>query len=89
MMMGVLLDGENGEVYNVGNPQPEINMRDFAILFCDYVGGQYARQTYPDKYPSDEPIRRCPNIDKVIKTTGIEPTIDLELGLKKMKEFYI
>ena len=89
MMMGVLLDGKNGEVYNIGNPRPEINMRDFAILFCDNIGGQYGREPYPDNYPSDEPIRRCPDINKVIKTTGIKPKVDLELGLKKMKEFYI
>lgn len=89
MMMGVLLNGRNGEVYNVGNPQPEINMTDFAKLFCENVGGEYIQETYPNKYPSDEPIRRCPNIDKVKKTTNIEPIVDLKLGLKKMKEFYI
>ena len=89
MMMGVLLNGQNGEVYNVGNPQPEINMTDFAKLFCENVGGEYTQKTYPDKYPSDEPIRRCANIEKVIECTGIEPKINLKEGLKKMKEFYI
>ena len=44
---------------------------------------------YPDYYPSDEPLRRCPDINKAIEVTNIEPQIDLDLGIKKMYKYFI
>lgn len=91
MTFGILLDGENGEVYNIGNPEPEVSMLEMAEIFARAMDGHVeVRQIeYPDFYPSDEPQRRCPDISKVVETTGIEPTIGFDIGLKRMYEYFL
>ena len=42
---------------------------------------------YPDHYPADEPLRRCPNLDKARKELGYEPKTKLLDGLKKTYEW--
>jgi len=91
MMLGVLLDGKNGEIYNVGNSTPELTMVELGNKFYEVLGKKSRLELikYPDDYPSDEPSRRCPNIDKVVKTTNIQPQISLDVGLKKMYKYFI
>ena len=43
---------------------------------------------YPNFYPKDEPLRRCPNIDKVVRDTGVQPKTTLKVGLKKMLKYF-
>jgi UDP-glucuronate decarboxylase len=90
MMLGVLLDGRDGEVYNVGNSSPELNIVELATHFYSALESppQYEVQEYPNSYPSDEPTRRCPDIQKVIETTQIQPSIPLHIGIRKMYEYY-
>lgn len=76
---GILLvaeRGAKGEPYNVGNPEPEIAMIDLCIL----AGVQVEIVPYPDEYPGDEPMRRCPDISKV-KALGYAPKVGLTEGL--------
>ena len=91
MCLGVLNKGKNGEVYNVGNPTPELTMSQLAETFCDILDYQnkYVISDYPYFYPKDEPLRRCPNIDKVVRDTSIVPVTSLEEGLKKMLTYFI
>jgi len=90
MILGVLLYGKNGEVYNVGNPSPEVTLMKMAEIFCDILNYEkrIAIEKYPDFYPSDEPQRRCPNIDKIVKHTNIVPSTSIKTGLYKMLEYY-
>ena len=90
MCIGVLLNGKNGEIYNVGNPTPELTMTGLAEVFCNTLDykDRYVIRDYPHFYPKDEPLRRCPNIDKVVKDTGIQPKTTLKVGLKKMLEYF-
>lgn len=90
MCLGVLVDGKNGEVYNVGNPTPELTMVELAKIFCDELGyeDKYVIEEYPDFYPKDEPLRRCPNIDKVVRDTSIQPKVTLKDGLKEMLKYF-
>ena len=37
---------------------------------------------YPENYPKDEPLRRCPDVSKVCNQLGYEPQISLSEGLK-------
>lgn len=90
MMLEVLLNGQNGEIYNVGNSSPELNMTQLADKFYEALDSQpnYKIVEYPGFYPSDEPLRRCPSIDKVVSHTNILPEVDLKTGLKRMFEYY-
>ena len=36
---------------------------------------------YPNEYPKDEPMRRCPNIDKYYEEFKKKPKINLKTGL--------
>lgn len=90
MCLGVLINGKNGEIYNVGNPTPELTMIDLAKVFCNVLdyNDRYVIRDYPNFYPKDEPLRRCPNIDKVVRDTGIQPKTTLDIGLKKMLKYF-
>jgi len=38
---------------------------------------------YPDSYPADEPMRRCPDITKASLQLEYEPKVTLEEGLAR------
>lgn len=81
----VLVNGIPGEPYNVGNPNPEISMRDLAIE-CGRVLNvdvKFDTVEHPDTYPADEPQRRCPDITKAREQVGYEPKVGLQDGLKR------
>ncbi len=92
----VLLLGQPGEAYNIGNEDNEISMSDFATLFSDLVPGA-AHQTipYPPTYPAGEPQRRCPDLTKAKQQLGYEPKVAMREGLErflmwaKLQESYV
>lgn len=76
---GILLvaeRGAKGEPYNIGNPEPEISMIDLCLL----AGVQLELVPYPDEYPGDEPMRRCPDIEKA-RALGYAPKVGLVEGI--------
>ena len=81
----VLAGGVAGEPYNVGNPNPEIAMRDLALLVgrITNVDVKFDTVEHPDTYPADEPQRRCPDIAKIRAHVGYEPKVKLEDGLRR------
>ena len=82
----VLISGKDGEVYNVGNTDDEINMRSLADMVASEVFDNKVKVNlirYPDAYPQDEPRRRCPDITKISKQLGYSPKVDLKNGLKR------
>lgn len=81
----VVIDGHDGEVYNIGNPNPEISMIELATMVKKVLGTsvEYEIIDYPDSYPSDEPNRRCPSIKKAIEQINYNPSVILEEGLKR------
>ncbi len=80
-----VLFGVEGEVYNIGNPTPEVSIKDL-IRRIEGVIGRPVKQKlieYPDSYPADEPLRRCPDIRKARLQLKYEPKIDLDEGLRR------
>jgi UDP-glucuronate decarboxylase len=55
-----------GGTYNVGNPDEEISMITVANKINSLSNESVTITTggYPDNYPSDEPMRRCPDMTK-------------------------
>ena len=90
MMLKILLEGEKGETYNVGKSSPEINVIELANLFYESLGGKVniEKINYPDDYPSDEPSRRCPNVEKIKSHFGIVSETSFAEGLKIMKSYF-
>jgi len=73
----VLLSGRPGEAYNIGNPDNEISMADLGRLFQTKMNAKLSFVPYPDAYPSEEPLRRCPDISKATRDLGYRPVTSL------------
>jgi len=87
-LVGFLLTvtgGVPGEAYNIGNPQPEVSMKDLAQMIEGVLGRPVPHNVieYPDSYPADEPTRRCPDIRKARLQLKYEPHVPLEEGLRR------
>lgn len=80
-----LIKGLPGEAYNIGNPKPEISMIDLISKISKMVKNkvEYSLINYPDSYPADEPMRRCPDIQKAKSHLNYKPEIDLDIGLQR------
>jgi UDP-glucuronate decarboxylase len=81
----VILNGLPGQVYNIGNPSPEISVLDLVKTMEKVLGRNidYEMIEYPNSYPADEPLRRCPDISKARQELGFSPNCTLDEGLKK------
>lgn len=81
----VLISGKAGEVYNIGNDQPEISMFELGQIIADLLGNgiKPKRKNYPESYPAGEPQRRCPDLTKIKTQLGYQPRVDLKTGLQQ------
>ncbi len=88
MIVHIIFKGKNF-VYNVGNPNEEKNALEIAQLIKKICksNNNITKISYPKDYPSDEPLRRCPNIQKFIKEFGYKPKINLQKGLEEFKNY--
>ena len=87
----VLLMGEPGESYNVGNPDCEISIRDLARLLVDLFPEkelvlEAKTEMLPDYVPSLV-SRSCPDIQKIEKL-GWSPCIELNEGFRRTVDSY-
>jgi UDP-glucuronate decarboxylase len=80
-----IIRGVAGEAYNIGNPMPEISVLSLVKTIEQVLGRSIAYQVieYPDSYPADEPMRRCPDIRKARLQLQFEPKIELQEGLRR------
>jgi UDP-glucuronate decarboxylase len=80
-----IIHGVPGEAYNIGNPHPEISMADLVKTIGTVLGRPVEHNVieYPDSYPADEPMRRCPDIRKARLQLKFEPQVPLEEGLRR------
>lgn len=79
-----LIRGKSGEAYNVGNDRNEISMNELAEIFESLFRSKLKIENidYPKGYPSDESLRRCPELSKV-NNLGYRPSMDLIDGLQR------
>lgn len=81
-MIAAMEKGEKGEAYNLGNPN-EFTILELAEIVKRLTGSNSAVE-FVEKLPSDDPLRRCPDITKAKEKLGWEPKIELEEGLRKL-----
>lgn len=86
----VLLSGGDGEVYNIGTDQNEINLVNLSRVIISLLGSKVkvVKIPYPSSYPADEPNRRCPDLTKSGKELKYTPTTDIKTGLKRTISWY-
>lgn len=85
----ILVQRKQADVYNVGNPFPEISMIELARKVKEISGyqGQVVTTEYPSSYPEDEPNRRCPDISKIKNDLGFVPSVSLNEGLARFLDW--
>jgi len=81
----VLFSDANGEAFNVGNPEPEISVKDLAKVVAKFVPHTKVVNIDPPHavYAASDPKRRCPDISKLQAAVSFEPKYDLDTGLKR------
>jgi nucleoside-diphosphate-sugar epimerase len=91
----VLVNGRNGEPYNIGIERPEISMAELAQKVIDTAGalfdyrGRLVRRPNPETdYLVDNPNRRCPDIGKARRELGYDPRILIDEGLRRSLIWY-
>ena len=77
-------DGVTGPV-NLGNPG-EFSMLELATKVLDIVGS--GSDVIHQPLPSDDPVRRKPNIDQAQQLLGWTPTVPLDDGLTRTVEYF-
>src|SRR5579859_4615775 len=89
-----MLVGRAGQAYNIGNPLPEISIRNLARRvvsiaeeILDFPSISPEASDYPESYPGDEPQRRCPDIRKAQRDFNYQPEVSLEEGLRRFLEW--
>lgn len=85
VVKGMEASKTKGEIFNLGNPN------EFTILHLAWVVKEITSSSsdleFEENLPEDDPLRRCPDIEKARKVLGWEPEIELEEGLKKLVDF--
>ncbi|MCR4305969.1 MAG: GDP-mannose 4,6-dehydratase [Candidatus Daviesbacteria bacterium] len=81
-MITVMDKGEQGEIYNLGNPN-EFTLLELANMVKGITGAA-SEVDFVEKLPTDDPLQRCPDITKAKEKLGWEPKVELEEGLKKL-----
>ena len=86
-----LLSNYNGEAFNIGNDEIEISMLELARAVADIIGNveiEY-QESAEASYLTDNPQRRCPNLTKSYTLLDYSPSVKLEDGLRRLKQWYI
>ena len=87
----VLFSEEDGEFFNVGNPEPEISVAGLAKRVAEampykvdiiHIDPPHA------VYASSDPKRRCPDIRKIQTAVNFKPRYDLKTGLKRTIDWF-
>lgn len=85
---------ESFDIFNVGSDKPEITIAQLAELYKKIAGqlfgysGNIVYKVHADKeYLTDNPNRRCPNINKARNLLGYEPKIHVEEGIARYLKY--
>jgi len=91
-MWYVLLSEERGEIFNVGNDQREISIRELASEVRQIAGPPWLEiehHTSEDaQYLIDNPQRRCPDLNKLRSQFPWQPKVSLKEGLGRTLRSY-
>ncbi|MSR78255.1 MAG: NAD-dependent epimerase/dehydratase family protein [Candidatus Omnitrophica bacterium] len=87
----VLFSNANGEAFNIGNPSPEISVKELATKVAKampYKVDVVKIDAPHAVYATSDPKRRCPNISKLQKATDFKPKYTLDEGLQRTIQWF-
>jgi UDP-glucuronate decarboxylase len=89
----ILLHGEY-DYFNIGIEKPEISISELAEIYVEvgkdvfgYTGAIRYAVSEDKQYLTNNPQRRCPNIDKARKVLGYNPSVYVEEGVHRFLTF--
>ena len=86
MFFKVLFSNHNGEPFNIGSDNDEINMATLARIVSDLFDNKpqidYV-EAPSDAYASADPKRRCPDLTNTKEKINFVPKVDLKTGVKR------
>ena len=89
-MLLILLEGKNGEAYNLGNPDQELSIREAAdtaaMVFPEREVKVIINEQVSQGYLKSPVLRNSPSIRK-IGELGWKPSVSLKDGMKKTVSF--
>lgn len=84
----------NYDYYNIGIESPEITIRELAQIYQEegkevlgYEGNVVYDSSSDTDYLTNNPQRRCPNIQKARRNLGYNPEISVREGVRRFLEF--
>lgn len=80
-----LLLSQEIEPVNLGNPQ-EIPLLELARTIIELTGSKSRLAFEP--LPTDDPVRRCPDISRAISTLKWHPKVDLREGIRRVLPYF-
>lgn len=90
-----LINGSQGESYNIGVSDPEISMLELAERLLNigkeyfgYTGKIVHKISEDQEYLTDTPNRRCPDITKAREQIAYSPSIEINEGLLRTMYWY-
>jgi len=86
----VLLSDFNGESFNVGNENDEINMGTLARIVSEIFDNKPKIDNVDgptDAYTTADPKRRCPDLTKIKTKLNYMPKVDVKTGIKRFVEW--
>jgi UDP-glucuronate decarboxylase len=89
-IINVLAAEVDGEVFNVGNDE-EVTIRKLAESFDEVSenrAGVSLEQSEDPEFLTDNPQRRCPNLEKIETMIGWQPKVRLRDGIERTLRFY-
>jgi len=88
------LDYKEFDVFNIGTSEPEISVYEFAKIFLEEgfkINNQCLEINFEsnveENYLIDNPLRRCPNIEKARIKLNYNPTVTPNEGVKRYLSF--
>lgn len=81
----LIMNTEEMGPINIGNPYEELSIFNLANLVSIHINNKLQYQY--NYLPKDDPRKRRPNIDKILKL-GWKPLINLNLGIQKYIDWY-
>jgi nucleoside-diphosphate-sugar epimerase len=86
----ILFSDYNGEAFNVGNEDNEINMATLAKNVAEILGNNPEIENVEgptDAYTNADPKRRCPDLTKIKEKLNYTAKVDLKTGIKRFIEW--
>lgn len=93
-LKAILHAQENFDTFNIGIDRPEISIKQLAEIYAQagreifgYTGSVKFAVSQDREYLTNNPNRRCPNIDKARKILHYDPSVNVCDGVRYFLEF--